>query len=208
MILNALAESVFTVRASRLDFRVEHTNPFSHMVFHLAIPGIQYLSLQVGQPHGICVRNSNPANTCRRQVEQNWCTKPSSTTTSTLPASVFTGPLFPVDHVCHRSVVCSHPDVEIPRFPHFDFDLAISVRDFPNGVLPLCHDSWVEQIKLPQSHNMERITYSSGAKWEDIVGYSHCRASRKSREVAGTVATDDNEVVARRRLRSDKVHYR
>ena len=44
---------------------------------------------------------------------------------------------------------------------------------------------------------MERINYSSGAKWEDIVGYSRAVQVGNHIEVAGTVATDDNGVVAR-----------
>ncbi len=39
---------------------------------------------------------------------------------------------------------------------------------------------------------MERIKYSSGAKWEDIVGYSRAVKVGNIIEVTGTVAVDDN----------------
>jgi enamine deaminase RidA (YjgF/YER057c/UK114 family) len=43
----------------------------------------------------------------------------------------------------------------------------------------------------------ERINYSSGAKWEDIVGY--CRAVQvgDTLEVSGTVAADENGIVGK-----------
>lgn len=44
---------------------------------------------------------------------------------------------------------------------------------------------------------MERIVYSSGAKWENIVGYSRAVQVGNHIEVAGTVATDDNGIVAK-----------
>jgi enamine deaminase RidA (YjgF/YER057c/UK114 family) len=41
-----------------------------------------------------------------------------------------------------------------------------------------------------------RINYSTGAKWEDIIGY--CRAVQMGNtiEVSGTVASDGNQVIA------------
>ena len=49
-----------------------------------------------------------------------------------------------------------------------------------------------------KSNNMERINYSSGAKWEDIVGYSRAVKIDNIIEVTGTVAVDaDGEVVGR-----------
>jgi enamine deaminase RidA (YjgF/YER057c/UK114 family) len=39
---------------------------------------------------------------------------------------------------------------------------------------------------------MERTNYSSGAKWEDIVGYSRAVKVDNTIEVTGTVAVDDN----------------
>jgi enamine deaminase RidA (YjgF/YER057c/UK114 family) len=44
---------------------------------------------------------------------------------------------------------------------------------------------------------MDRINYSSGAKWEDIVGYSRAVQVGDHLEVAGTVATDDKGVVGK-----------
>src|SRR6186713_2867559 len=42
---------------------------------------------------------------------------------------------------------------------------------------------------------MQRKNFSSGAKWEDIVGYSRAVLMGNHLEISGTVATDDNGVV-------------
>ncbi|HEX6182001.1 MAG TPA: RidA family protein [Chitinophagaceae bacterium] len=42
---------------------------------------------------------------------------------------------------------------------------------------------------------MDRINYSSGAKWEDIVGYSRAVRMGNIIEVTGTVAVDENNKV-------------
>jgi len=44
---------------------------------------------------------------------------------------------------------------------------------------------------------MERKNFSSGAKWEDIVGYSRAVQMGNHLEISGTVATDDKGVVGK-----------
>lgn len=43
---------------------------------------------------------------------------------------------------------------------------------------------------------MNRINYSSGARWEDIVGYSRAVKIGNTIEVTGTVAVDENSNLA------------
>lgn len=45
--------------------------------------------------------------------------------------------------------------------------------------------------------NMARKNFSSGAKWEDIVGYSRAVQVGNTLEVTGTVAADENGVVGK-----------
>ena len=44
---------------------------------------------------------------------------------------------------------------------------------------------------------MQRKNFSSGAKWEDIVGYSRAVLVGNHLEISGTVATDENGVVGK-----------
>ena len=44
---------------------------------------------------------------------------------------------------------------------------------------------------------MERKNFSSGAKWEDIVGYSRAVLVRNQLEISGTVATDESGTVGK-----------
>jgi enamine deaminase RidA (YjgF/YER057c/UK114 family) len=44
---------------------------------------------------------------------------------------------------------------------------------------------------------MQRKKFSSGAKWEDIVGYSRAVQVGNHLEISGTVATNDDGVVAK-----------
>ncbi|HEY9047405.1 MAG TPA: RidA family protein [Ohtaekwangia sp.] len=44
---------------------------------------------------------------------------------------------------------------------------------------------------------MQRKIFSSGAKWEDIVGYSRAVQIGNHLEISGTVATDENGVVGK-----------
>ncbi len=44
---------------------------------------------------------------------------------------------------------------------------------------------------------MQRKNFSSGAPWEDVVGYSRAVLIANSLEISGTVATDDNGVVGK-----------
>ena len=44
---------------------------------------------------------------------------------------------------------------------------------------------------------MERKNFSSGAKWEDIVGYSRAVLVGNQLEISGTVATDESGTVGK-----------
>jgi enamine deaminase RidA (YjgF/YER057c/UK114 family) len=48
---------------------------------------------------------------------------------------------------------------------------------------------------MVKSQKMDRINYSSGAKWEDLVGYSRAVRMGNIIEITGTVAVDENNVV-------------
>ena len=45
--------------------------------------------------------------------------------------------------------------------------------------------------------NMQRKNFSSGAKWEDVVGYSRAVLVGNQLEVSGTVATDESGTVGK-----------
>ena len=45
--------------------------------------------------------------------------------------------------------------------------------------------------------NMQRKNFSSGAKWEDVVGYSRAVLVGNQLEVSGTVATDETGTVGK-----------
>jgi enamine deaminase RidA (YjgF/YER057c/UK114 family) len=56
---------------------------------------------------------------------------------------------------------------------------------------------FIPLIVLVKTYYMsERKNFSSGAKWEDIVGYSRAVLIGNQLEISGTVAADENGVVA------------
>lgn len=54
---------------------------------------------------------------------------------------------------------------------------------------------------------MERINFSSGAKWEDIVGYSRAVKIGNTIEVTGTVAVDENNNLVGGNSAYDQTHF-
>lgn len=54
---------------------------------------------------------------------------------------------------------------------------------------------------------MERINFSSGAKWEDIVGYSRAVKIGNTIEVTGTVAADENNNLVGGNSAYDQTHF-
>jgi enamine deaminase RidA (YjgF/YER057c/UK114 family) len=52
-------------------------------------------------------------------------------------------------------------------------------------------------LKNTNPEYMQRKNFSSGAKWEDIVGYSRAVLIGNQLELSGTVATDENGVVGK-----------
>jgi enamine deaminase RidA (YjgF/YER057c/UK114 family) len=58
--------------------------------------------------------------------------------------------------------------------------------------LVIGHWSLVKKFDKQPIYCMERKNYSSGAKWEDIVGYSRAVKVGNIIEVTGTVAVDDD----------------
>jgi len=54
---------------------------------------------------------------------------------------------------------------------------------------------------------MERTNYSSGAKWESIVGYSRAVKIGNTIEVTGTVAVNDNNELVGKANAYDQTHF-
>ncbi|MEO8404343.1 MAG: RidA family protein [Chitinophagaceae bacterium] len=54
---------------------------------------------------------------------------------------------------------------------------------------------------------MQRINYSSGAQWEDIVGYSRAVRIGNTIEVGGTVAVDENNNLIGGNSAYDQTHF-
>jgi enamine deaminase RidA (YjgF/YER057c/UK114 family) len=54
---------------------------------------------------------------------------------------------------------------------------------------------------------MQRINYSSGAQWEDIVGYSRAVRIGNTIEVGGTVAVDENNNLIGGNNAYDQTHF-
>jgi enamine deaminase RidA (YjgF/YER057c/UK114 family) len=54
---------------------------------------------------------------------------------------------------------------------------------------------------------MKRTNFSSGAKWEDLVGYSRAVKMGNIIEVTGTVAVDENNQLVGENSAYDQTHY-
>ena len=54
---------------------------------------------------------------------------------------------------------------------------------------------------------MKRTNFSSGAKWEDLVGYSRAVKVGNIIEVTGTVAVDENNKLVGENSAYDQTHY-